>query len=476
MAIETRTRIWNGLAVYEAINTSTGAINLYGTASSRSTAIAGGTDAVLASSTPSSTNPGRNWTIDDATTFRRLYNNRRGAGRGAQLSPNAFSTQFHNNGATLFNNDRTDVLNTQSATARNYYANTLGIPGITNSINQVVSPSGTLSSQAPVATQQPGTLTDGSINLNEVTGTATQSTGSGGGAILRYPEMNLGPLGYDYIQIRAYDFVGSMSTRGGTTSGNARFTQQVPHTNPITIQLPMQPNISEANATDWAQDTMNAMQMAAGRAALSTIEDAATTTGAAVGAGAAVAGGPVAAAGALAAKAGFEVAKEASKLIASENVAGAAAYFAGQAVGANVLGRTTGQVINPNMELTFNGPKMRTFNFGFRMTPRTPSEARIIRNMIKFFKQYMAPEKTESTMFLNPPKIFRLEYLYNGSDDHPWLNKFKPCALTQFTVNYTPDGSYMTYDDGSMTCYNITMGFNEMEPVYSNDYADGSMT
>ena len=473
MAIETRTRIWDGLAVYEAINTSTGSISLYGSASARSTAIAGGTDAVLASSTPSSANTGRDWTIDDATTFRRLYNNRRGAGRGAQLAPSTFNNLFHNSGTTLFNSDRTDILNTQSATARNYYANTLGIPGITNSINQVVSPSGTLSTQAPVATQQPGTLTDGSINLNEVTGTATQATGSGAGSILRYPEMNLGPLGYDYIQIRAYDFVGSMSLQGsGTATGNARFKKQVLPT----IQLPMQPNISEANATDWAQDTMNAMQMAAGQAALSSIEGLSTPAGAgAMGAGA-LAAGPTGAAVVALGKVGFEVAKEAQKLINAENIAGAAAYFAGQAVGSNILGRTTGQVINPNMELTFNGPKMRTFNFGFRMTPRTPSEARIIRRMIKFFKQYMAPEKTESTLFLNPPKIFRLEYLYNGSDDHPWLNKFKPCALTQFTVNYTPDGSYMTYDDGSMTCYNITMGFNEMEVVYSNDYADGSMT
>ena len=473
MAIETRTRIWDGLAVYEAINTSTGSISLYGSASARSTAIAGGTDAVLASSTPSSANTGRDWTIDDATTFRRLYNNRRGAGRGAQLAPSTFNNLFHNSGTTLFNSDRTDILNTQSATARNYYANTLGIPGITNSINQVVSPSGTLSTQAPVATQQPGTLTDGSINLNEVTGTATQSTVSGAGSILRYPEMNLGPLGYDYIQIRAYDFVGSMSLQGsGTATGNARFQNKVGPT----IQLPMQPNISEANATDWAQDTMNAMQMAAGQAALSSIEGLSTPAGAgAMGAGA-LAAGPTGAAVVALGKVGFEVAKEAKKLINAENIAGAAAYFAGQAVGSNILGRTTGQVINPNMELTFNGPKMRTFNFGFRMTPRTPSEARIIRSMIKFFKQHMAPEKTESTMFLNPPKIFRLEYLYNGSDDHPWLNKFKPCALTQFTVNYTPDGSYMTYDDGSMTCYNITMGFNEMEVVYSNDYADGSMT
>ena len=96
MAIETRTRIWNGLSVYEAINTSTGSISLYGSASARSTAIAGGTDAVLASSTPSSANTGRDWTIDDATTFRRLYNNRRGAGRGAQLAPSTFNNLFHN--------------------------------------------------------------------------------------------------------------------------------------------------------------------------------------------------------------------------------------------------------------------------------------------------------------------------------------------------------------------------------------------
>ena len=94
MAIVNRTRIWDGLPVYEAVNTSTGAISLYGTTSARSTASAGGSDAVLASSTPSSTNPGRNWTIDDATTFRRIYNNRRGAGRGAQLSATNFARTF----------------------------------------------------------------------------------------------------------------------------------------------------------------------------------------------------------------------------------------------------------------------------------------------------------------------------------------------------------------------------------------------
>ena len=480
MAIVNRTRIWDGLPVYEAVNTSTGAISLYVTTSARSTASAGGSVAVLASSTPSSTNPGRNWTIDDATTFRRIYNNRRGAGRGAQLSATNFARTFNTNGTTIFNDDRTDILNDQSATARNYYANTLGIPGIINSINQVVSPTGTVSSQAPVATQQAGTLTDGSptpIFLTGVSGVgeppnASRATGS----ILRYPEMSLSSFGYDYIQIRAYNFVGSMNMRGAQGQrGDARFQTQVGQT----VQLPMQPNLSESNSTSWAADNMNAMRMAAAQAAMTSIEDAASGAGAAVGAGSLAAGGPAGAMIAMAGKVGFELVKETKKLIDKENVQGAAAYFAGQAADANVLGRTTGQVINPNMELTFQGPRLRTFNFGFRLTPRSAEEARTISTMIKFFKQHMAPEKTESTLFLDPPKIFRLEYIFSNegsSEAHPWLNKFKPCALTQFDVIYTPYGSYATYNDGSRTQYTITMGFNEMEPVYSNDYESGDFT
>ena len=51
------------------------------------------------------------------------------------------------------------------------------------------------------------------------------------------------------------------------------------------------------------------------------------------------------------------------------------------------------------------------------------------------------------------------------------MNKFKPCACTNFAVNYTPDGSYMTYrGEPSMTSYQLTMSFGEIEPIYSDEY------
>ena len=32
-----------------------------------------------------------------------------------------------------------------------------------------------------------------------------------------------------------------------------------------------------------------------------------------------------------------------------------------------------------------------------------------------------------------------------------------------------PGGNYMTYSDGSMTSYQVTMSFGELEPIYNND-------
>ena len=43
-------------------------------------------------------------------------------------------------------------------------------------------------------------------------------------------------------------------------------------------------------------------------------------------------------------------------------------------------------------------------------------------------------------------------------------------------VNYTPEGSYMTYSDGgSMTGYDLSLSFKELEPIYKDDHANHKM-
>ena len=146
------------------------------------------------------------------------------------------------------------------------------------------------------------------------------------------------------------------------------------------------------------------------------------------------------------------------------------------ALGQNVLSRQYGAVINPNLELLFESPSLRDFSFTFKMTPRSKSEAIRVRTIIRYFKQAMSVKRSESVLLLKAPHTFRIQYK-TSNQDHPYLNRFKECALTNCSVNYTPDGQYMSYDDSdpngrSMTAYELSLNFQELEPIFDDDYDD----
>lgn len=160
-------------------------------------------------------------------------------------------------------------------------------------------------------------------------------------------------------------------------------------------------------------------------------------------------------------------------------------FFVQRAVSTSsgLLSRTIGGALNNNLELLFNGPMLRTFTLNFKLTPREPDEAYVIRDIIRHFKKSMAPALSQSQLFLLAPNVFKIRYIYTGkgdrAEDHPYLNRIKVAALRDFSVNYTPDGNYMTYNDpknkgsGSMTQYDLSMSFGEIDPIYENDYEQG---
>ena len=83
----------------------------------------------------------------------------------------------------------------------------------------------------------------------------------------------------------------------------------------------------------------------------------------------------------------------------------------------------------------------------------------------------MAVLETTDKLFLKAPNVFQIRYVYgNTNKDHPGLNRIKECALKSFNVDYNPDNTYMTFEDGTMTAYRITMQFQELLPVTDSDY------
>ena len=42
--------------------------------------------------------------------------------------------------------------------------------------------------------------------------------------------------------------------------------------------------------------------------------------------------------------------------------------------------------------------------------------------------------------------------------------------MTSFQTDYTPNGNYSTFSDGTMTQYKIQMSFTELDPIFNDDY------
>ena len=153
----------------------------------------------------------------------------------------------------------------------------------------------------------------------------------------------------------------------------------------------------------------------------------------------------------------------------------------------DIFTRLTQNVFNPNLELIFKEPQLRPFNFNFKMSARGADEAEEIKKIIRYFKYHMAPKGKGGDLFLKAPDVFWIEYQKGKSAInekgklHPSLNliapedaKKKACALMNMSVNYTPLGTYMTYDDEEATIvqYDILLGFREITPVYQVDYEE----
>ena len=268
---------------------------------------------------------------------------------------------------------------------------------------------------------------------------------------LRYPTQ---AFDTDYMTIRQFKYV-PMSTVMQTSNTREMRADRRHKFSIGSVTLPIPSQLVDQNQVGWNQSSLNDLQL----------------KGLGAAAGIMNSGTPLKEAGA----------RLEDLLNDLQNESGAArqaatAALLGSLPGINkspteIMGRMNGQILNPNMELIFNGPTLRQFAYTFRLTPRNNRETNTVRKIIRFFKQGMAVKETTS-MFLSAPNIFQPRFYNRDGNQHTFLNTIKKCALTSFGVNYVPDGTYMTLPDSSMTAYDITMQFQEMDPITDSDYSE----
>ena len=287
--------------------------------------------------------------------------------------------------------------------------------------------------------------------------------------LLRYPIKNIGSQDdYFKIQVLQYKAPGLNLTGGfalGTTEESLRQNATVKGSL-ATIILPMPATIQDNNSAEWQSGTMNPIQANLGAAASNAIMSSNAITSV------------------LNSIKNFGV-DISGAMSTGEGQAGTAAGAAALAIQAalgqgninSIVSRATGQVFNENVELLFNGVTMRpAFNFTFDMVPRSKPESDRIKTIIRTLKKNMTPQKGNpgvdgGGLFISAPNVFKLEYM-SGGKEHPFLHKFKPCALTQMSVNYNGSAQYATYPDATPVHMQLSLQFQELSPIYAEDYKD----
>ena len=134
----------------------------------------------------------------------------------------------------------------------------------------------------------------------------------------------------------------------------------------------------------------------------------------------------------------------------------------------------------PKMELFFRGVGPRSFQYQFKMIPKSYEEMQEVRKIVASFKLNMLPEFVDgdrSSRRLTVPNTFDIQYMYAGVENE-YLHKISTCVLENMSVSYSGEGKYQTFDgvDGEgapPTTTDITLNFKEMEIITKERVAEG---
>ncbi len=283
----------------------------------------------------------------------------------------------------------------------------------------------------------------------------------------------------DHIEIAGYKYqrpntggqgpnpFGRMNASAGATPGKSSGGSVAAGSPKCTILLPM-PKVSDSAGAEWGESSMNMFTMWA-----------AQTAGSVLGVGAKGPDSP--SIEDLQAGKGLGPEQFASQgvegntgtfgggtLMATSMMASQVVSGLGQQVSADeLLARSRGAIMNPNVELVFSGPVLRDFQFTWLLLARSKKEGDVIRKIIRALKVGIAPKHNNSALLINPD-IWQLKYK-GGGGELTTVNKFGQMGIKGMTVDYAPEGFWTAYEDSQPVACRLTLDFTEVRPIYEGD-------
>ena len=129
----------------------------------------------------------------------------------------------------------------------------------------------------------------------------------------------------------------------------------------------------------------------------------------------------------------------------------------------------SGETTNNRTEMKFEGIDRRSFQFSFRLLPRSSKEAQAIQEIVTLFRYHSMPGFTDDSLgrTLKAPSTFDIRY---HPEEH--LHKIGTCALEAVDVKYGGDRPQF-FKDNQPTETELTLTFKELDIVTKEKVAQG---
>ena len=128
---------------------------------------------------------------------------------------------------------------------------------------------------------------------------------------------------------------------------------------------------------------------------------------------------------------------------------------------------TKGEFINDYASLAYQGSNFREFGYNWVLIPNSKDEATEIMNIIKTIRFYSLPNynSTNEKGMVKYPWMWDVNPSLAGKLDV----ELKDCVVTNFTVNYSPEGVLKTYSSGHPVSVTMDISFKELYKATDGD-------
>lgn len=140
------------------------------------------------------------------------------------------------------------------------------------------------------------------------------------------------------------------------------------------------------------------------------------------------------------------------------------------------ISSTVGIAKNPFQAVMFNQMNLRTFNFQYKLVPRSYEDSVTIANIIKSFKMAQHPDYGVDYLnnLMKYPNMFKIEL--SDKELEKLMFKYGMCVLTDVSVNYHGEGSAIYFEkDGKRAPASVILSltFREIEMNTKESIAEG---